>query len=106
MVRCQIGQLDASRRKELVIADEKSVRAVVRKACKGRINVAAGSDFENAQLNAQLGGRGFDLCEDGFGIGRIGRVDEYRDMSSGRRQLMQKFKPLCRQLTAEKIDTG
>src|SRR5262245_6505980 len=103
MARRQEYQLDTSADKKGAAADEKRVGSLKRKCREGRIDVPAGADLENLDLQSRAACRRFHVSRYGFGV-CIGRIDEHGDVTGCGHQLTQQFQSFCYQLIAEKID--
>src|SRR6266540_3891189 len=105
MVSCLLNELDTSAVEEAVVANEDGVRRLACKCGKCRIDLPAGADALN--LNLQSHGAGSRWCVSFHRLDTrsIGRIDEAGDTSSLGYQLMQQFQLLGHQFPIEKIDS-
>src|SRR5262249_47391765 len=103
MARRQEDQLNTSADKKGAAADENRVGSLTRKRREGRIDVPAGTNVENLDLQSHGTRSRFHVSQQGLGV-CIGRIDEHGDVTGCGYQLAQKFHPFCYQLITKKID--
>src|SRR5262249_54210174 len=101
--RRQEDQLNTSADKKGAAADENRVGSLTRKRREGRIDVPAGTNVENLDLQSHGTRSRFHVSQQGLGV-CIGRIDENGRVTGCGYQLEQKFHPFCYQLITKKID--
>src|SRR5262249_19241801 len=74
------------------------------KSGEGRIDLAAGAGIKDLNLQSDGASSRLHVSQRGLLSRSSGRIDEHGDTSRARHHLTQEFKPLCGQLTTEKID--
>ena len=77
----------------------------MRKARKGRINIAAGGGFEDFDLLPDGQGRSLNVRDKGLSEGIVG-IDQHANAHGFWLQLMQQPKSLCPKLNSDKRDAG
>jgi hypothetical protein len=86
--------LDAPAAEKGVTAGEKCVRPLAHKRRESRIDLLAGADIEDLDLQPHGAGSRFHVSQCGFHIRSIGWIDEHGNASRCRHQLTQDFQPL------------
>src|SRR5215468_8775855 len=103
IARRQEDQLDTSADKKGAAADENRVGSLTRKCCEGRIDVLAGADVENLDLQSHGARSRVHVSQYRLGV-CVCRIDEHGNATSCGYELAQEFQPFCYQLITEKID--
>jgi hypothetical protein len=86
-------------------ADEKCVRAVSREGRKGFTNFSGSAGVEDLNLHPDVASGHLNISQSGLCNRCMGRIDQHGNSHSPRHQLTQKSKPLCCQISGEKVDT-
>src|SRR5262249_4047230 len=86
-------------------ADEERVGRRAHEGREGRIDLATGAGVEDLDLPPESARSWFHIPQDGLGVGRISRIDEYGHTSRCGHQLAQELEPFRRKLSREKINT-
>ena len=89
--------------KKGVTTDEDGIGPLLCKICEGRVDLEAGASVEDSDLQPHGATSVFRASQCGLGIS-IGRIDQNGHTSRSGYQFTQEFKPLCSQLSIEKID--
>src|SRR6478672_12848628 len=98
MARRQVDQLNTPAIEEAVAADEDGVGPLAHKSCEGRIDLAAGTDVED--LNLQPHGASCRFHVSHCGLPKCsGRIDEHRHTRRRGHPLAQEFYSTCTEPT-------
>jgi hypothetical protein len=89
--RSQLGQLDTPDVQERGDRDEEGIGPLAPHAFEGGIDLKAGVSVENLDLQAHRASSRFYLSQCRLGLGRTGRINEYRDTRGLGQQLAQEF---------------
>src|SRR4051794_8645949 len=104
MVGRQRNELYAAAVEQWAGTDHERINRLLRKARKGRIDIAAGGGFEDFDLLPKGRGRSLNVGDKGLIEGKFG-LNQHANAHGSRLQLMQQPKLLCPKLSSDKRDT-